>query len=64
MSIPSMEKNTVERSIAAPPISEPTAVDVEYGWQGNNRVELLENGEAYFPRVFEAMRQAKTEILL
>ena len=39
-------------------------VDVEYGWQGNNRVELLENGEAYFPRVFEAMRQAKTEILL
>jgi cardiolipin synthase len=39
-------------------------VDVEYGWQGNNRVELLENGEDYFPRVFEAMRQAKTEILL
>ena len=64
MSIPSMEKTTVEKTIAAPPMSEPTAVDVEYGWQGNNRVELLENGEAYFPRVFEAMRQAKAEILL
>jgi cardiolipin synthase len=58
-----MEKTTLEQ-IAAPPMGEPAAVDVEYAWQGNNRVELLENGEAYFPRVFEAMRQAKTEILL
>jgi cardiolipin synthase len=38
--------------------------DIEYGWQSNNRVELLENGEAYFPRVFEALRQAQSEILL
>ena len=63
MSVPSMEKSTVEH-ISEPPVREPAAVDVEYGWQGNNRVVLLENGEAYFPRVFEAMREAKTEILL
>jgi phosphatidylserine/phosphatidylglycerophosphate/cardiolipin synthase-like enzyme len=63
MSISPMEKTTVQ-PIAAPPINEPATVDVEYRWHGNNRVELLENGEAYFPRVFEAMRQAKTEILL
>jgi cardiolipin synthase A/B len=63
MSIPSMEKTTLD-SVSVPPVHEPAAVDVEYGWQGNNRVELLENGEEYFPRVFEAMRQAKTEIIL
>ena len=63
MSIPSMDKTTLD-SVSVPPVREPAAVDVEYGWQGNNRVELLENGEEYFPRVFEAMRQAKTEILL
>ena len=59
-----MDKTNVEHLSTTPPIREPGVVDVEYGWQGNNRVELLENGEAYFPRVFEAMRQAKTEILL
>jgi cardiolipin synthase len=64
MSSPSMDKTHVEQLSTTPPIREPGVVDVEYGWQGNNRVELLENGEAYFPRVFEAMRQAKTEILL
>ncbi|WP_095131444.1 cardiolipin synthase ClsB [Pseudomonas sp. Irchel s3h14] len=64
MSSPSMDKTNVEHLSTTPPIREPGMVDVEYGWQGNNRVELLENGEAYFPRVFEAMRQAKTEILL
>ena len=59
-----MDKTNVEHLSTTPPIREPGVVDIEYGWQGNNRVELLENGEAYFPRVFEAMRQAKTEILL
>jgi cardiolipin synthase len=59
-----MDKTNVEHLSTTPPIREPGVVDVEYGWQGNNRVELLENGEDYFPRVFEAMRQAKTEILL
>ncbi|MEX5685073.1 cardiolipin synthase ClsB [Pseudomonas silesiensis] len=64
MSSPSMEKTSVEHLSTTPPVREPGTVDVEYGWQGNNLVELLENGEAYFPRVFEAMRQAKSEILL
>ncbi len=33
-------------------------------WRDGNEVKLLINGEAYFPRVFEAIRQAKQEILL
>ncbi|MHC8289048.1 cardiolipin synthase ClsB [Pseudomonas sp. XS1P51] len=64
MSSAPLEKTTVEPLSTAASVREPGVVDVEYGWQGNNRVELLENGEAYFPRVFEAMRQAKSEILL
>ncbi|MHC8357213.1 cardiolipin synthase ClsB [Pseudomonas sp. LB3P81] len=64
MSSAPMEKTTVEHLATHPPIREPGVVDVHYGWQGNNRVELLENGEAYFPRVFAAMRQATAEILL
>jgi cardiolipin synthase len=59
-----MEKTSVEHLATTPPAHAPGTVDVEYGWQGNNLVELLENGEAYFPRVFEVMRQAKSEILL
>ena len=33
-------------------------------WRGGNRVTLLENGEAYFPRVFAAIAEARHEILL
>ena len=33
-------------------------------WTDGNHVQLLINGEAYYPRVFEAMAQAQTEILL
>lgn len=33
-------------------------------WTGGNRVELLENGEEFFPRVFEAIRQAKREAIV
>ena len=33
-------------------------------WCDGNRVELLINGEQYYPRVFEAMAQAREEILL
>ena len=33
-------------------------------WVDGNSVELLINGEAYYPRVFEAMAQAREEILL
>lgn len=33
-------------------------------WIGGNRISLLENGEQYFPRMFEAFREARHEILL
>jgi phosphatidylserine/phosphatidylglycerophosphate/cardiolipin synthase-like enzyme len=33
-------------------------------WTGGNRIELLENGEQFFPRVFEAIRQAKREVIV
>ncbi|WPC28547.1 cardiolipin synthase ClsB [Pseudomonas moraviensis] len=59
-----LEKSAVEPVTLNPPVREPGHVDVEYQWHSNNRVELLENGEEYFPRVFEAMRSAKSEILL
>ncbi|WP_439820167.1 cardiolipin synthase ClsB [Pseudomonas sp. HLG18] len=64
MSSAPLEKSAVEPVSMTPPVREPGTVDVEYRWQGNNRVVLLENGEEYFPRVFEAMRAAKSEILL
>ncbi|MGE8385556.1 MAG: cardiolipin synthase ClsB, partial [Pseudomonas putida] len=33
-------------------------------WVDGNSVQLLINGEQYYPRVFEAMAQAREEILL
>lgn len=33
-------------------------------WTQGNRFELLENGEAFYPRVFEAISQARQEVLL
>lgn len=33
-------------------------------WIGGNRVELLVNGEQYFPRVFEAIRNAQREVII
>ncbi|HSW23483.1 MAG TPA: cardiolipin synthase ClsB [Burkholderiaceae bacterium] len=33
-------------------------------WTHGNRIALLENGEAYYPRVFEAITQARHEVLL
>lgn len=33
-------------------------------WLPGNRITLLENGEGYYPRVFEAISQAKEEVLL
>ena len=59
-----LEKSAVEPVSINPLVRQPGQVDVEYVWQGNNRIELLENGEEYFPRVFAAMRAAKSEILL
>jgi cardiolipin synthase len=33
-------------------------------WRSGNRVRLLENGEAYFPAVFEAIRAAQREVVI
>lgn len=33
-------------------------------WRAGNQFELLENGEEYFPRVEQAIKEAKTEVLL
>ena len=33
-------------------------------WTTGNRFELLENGEAFFPAVFDAIRHAKHEVVL
>lgn len=33
-------------------------------WIGGNHVELLENGEAFFPRVFDAIRNAQREVIV
>jgi len=33
-------------------------------WVAGNAFELLENGEAFFPRVFEAIRNAQREVVL
>ena len=54
----------VEHIATDQPPEDTKARDPDYGWQSGNRVELLENGEAYFPKVFDAMRQAQREILL
>jgi cardiolipin synthase len=33
-------------------------------WVGGNRIELLENGEEFFPRVFDAIRAAEREVIV
>lgn len=37
---------------------------MSFPWRGGNKVHLLENGEAYFPRVFEAIAGAEREVLI
>jgi cardiolipin synthase len=37
---------------------------VKSRWIPGNRIELLENGEAFFPAAFDAIRGAKSEVLL
>ena len=54
----------VEHIATDQPPDEAKARDLDYGWHGGNQLELLENGEAYFPKVFDAMREAQREILL
>jgi cardiolipin synthase len=37
---------------------------VKSGWKTGNRVRLLENGEEFFPAVFQAIRAAQSEVLI
>jgi cardiolipin synthase A/B len=37
---------------------------VKTRWRAGNRARLLENGEAFFPAVFDAIRAARTEVIL
>ena len=37
---------------------------MNFHWRDGNRLELLENGEEFFPAVFAAIRAAKKEVLL
>lgn len=37
---------------------------MSYEWRDGNQVELLINGEEFYPRVFEAIRTARKEVLL
>jgi len=37
---------------------------VKPAWKPIDRIELLENGEAFFPAVFEAIGQAQKEVLI
>jgi Phosphatidylserine/phosphatidylglycerophosphate/cardiolipin synthases and related enzymes len=33
-------------------------------WRAGNEIELLINGEAFFPRVFESIRKARHEVII
>lgn len=37
---------------------------MRFNWRSGNQLRLLENGEEFFPRVFEAIRAAEREILI
>ncbi len=37
---------------------------MNFSWRDGNRLTLLENGEEYFPAVFEAIRRAHSEVLI
>ncbi|MBX6316825.1 cardiolipin synthase ClsB [Pigmentiphaga sp.] len=41
-----------------------SAAPASVQWTQGNAIALLENGEAFFPRVFEAISQARAEVLL
>lgn len=37
---------------------------MNFEWRDGNRIALLENGEDFFPRVFEAIRAAEREVII
>ena len=34
------------------------------GWREGNRIQLLENGDEYYPAVFKAIEQAQRKVIL
>ncbi|MDB5802063.1 MAG: cardiolipin synthase ClsB [Rhodocyclales bacterium] len=48
----------------SPPAQEAWQGEQARGWKPGHDLRLLENGEEYFPRVFEAIRGAKREVLI
>lgn len=37
---------------------------MSYPWRAGNQIQLLENGEEYFPRLFQSIDEARSEIML
>ena len=37
---------------------------MKYGWREGNQIQLLENGDQYYPAVFKAIEQAQQKIIL
>jgi cardiolipin synthase len=37
---------------------------MKFDWRGGNRIQLLENGEAFFPRLHQAIGEAQREVLV
>ena len=37
---------------------------MNFEWRDGNRIALLENGEDFFPRVFEAIPEAEREVII
>lgn len=37
---------------------------MKFNWTSGNRLTLLENGDEYFPRVFDAIRNARSEVII
>ena len=37
---------------------------MKYGWREGNQIQLLENGDQFYPAVFDAIEQAQQKIIL
>ncbi len=37
---------------------------MKFGWREGNQIQLLENGDQYYPAVFDAIEQAQQKIIL
>lgn len=37
---------------------------MKYGWREGNQIQLLENGDQFYPAVFDAIEQAQQKLSL